>query len=420
MRKFMELAKGVHYYFTPSNKYKTNQIKFRFSSKLDQKRIPNRVLVASMLSLANQAYPTSQAFREHLANLYGAEFTTHISRRGKVHYLDINISFVRDAFLSKKNVLVEEILTLLRISLISPLAEDGHFDEQSFQIEKKNILFDLKDQEEDSYYLAHQKLNRLFYEDESLSIPRLGTDSLIETVNATSAYEELQRMLVEDQIDVFFIGDFQTMQVEEHLAKFKFKDRDCPLEFEYQQEFTNVVRDHFEKKDVNQSILELGYHVPVRYGSKEHLALIVLNGLLGAYANSKLFVNVREKEGLAYTVSSTIDVYTGYLRMYAGIDKGNRMRAFTLMNRQLTDLKKGKFSEKELFDVKQMVKNSKLLSLDQQESLIEASYLQTVFKSRYVNEGEWFENLENLTKGDVVNLAKEVRLQALFFLEGNQ
>ncbi|ETJ25845.1 Peptidase M16 inactive protein, partial [human gut metagenome] len=104
--------------------------------------IAGRVLVASMLETANEIYPTSQIFRERLATLYGANFSTGLSRRGLIHYVDLNISFVSDAFLSRKNTLTGEILDFLKDSLLKPLANEGAFNQAVFEIEKTNVLND--------------------------------------------------------------------------------------------------------------------------------------------------------------------------------------------------------------------------------------------------------------------------------------
>ena len=96
----MELVKGVNLHFLQSKKFKTNKIKVRFSAPLDENTVASRVLVACMMETANKKYPTSQLFREKLASLYGVELSTSVSKRGHIHYVDLNISFVRDAFLS--------------------------------------------------------------------------------------------------------------------------------------------------------------------------------------------------------------------------------------------------------------------------------------------------------------------------------
>ena len=90
----MEITKGVRLHFIQSEKFKTNKIRVRFSAPMSKETVAGRVLTASMLETVNAVYPTSQAFRERLANLYGADYSTSLSRRGLVHYLDINLSFV--------------------------------------------------------------------------------------------------------------------------------------------------------------------------------------------------------------------------------------------------------------------------------------------------------------------------------------
>ena len=72
----MKLAQDVQLHLLKTSQFKTNHITFRFSGELDSKTLARRVLVAQMLATANNVYPTSQTFREKLANLYGAQFST--------------------------------------------------------------------------------------------------------------------------------------------------------------------------------------------------------------------------------------------------------------------------------------------------------------------------------------------------------
>ena len=92
-----------------------------------------------------------------------------------MHYLDINLSFVRDKFLSRKNVLTDAMLDFLKASLFSPLVSQDAFDESAFEIEKKNILNDLGAEIENHFYHAHRELDKLFYEEDEMQMPRVGT-----------------------------------------------------------------------------------------------------------------------------------------------------------------------------------------------------------------------------------------------------
>ena len=414
----MEIIKGVHLHFIQSEKFKTNKIKVRFSAPMSEKTIAGRVLTASMLETSNALYPTSQAFREKLANLYGANYSTSLSRRGLVHYLDINLSFVRDQFLSRKNMLADEILDFLKASLFFPLSNGQAFDTKTFEIEKRNVLTDLEAEIENHFYHAHRELNNLFYDLPEMRIPRVGTIELVEKETAETSFAAFQQMLNQDQIDFFFIGDFNEIAVREKIQEFQFSEREQPLQLSYQQNYSNITREKLEQRDVHQSIVELAYHFSSQYGDRSHLPLIVLNGLLGGFAHSKLFVNVREKESLAYTISSSFDIFSGLMRIYAGIDRANRTKTIALINRQILDLKRGHFTDEELEQTKNMLKNSMLLAQDRQNTLIERAYMSSVLGKKFLSLEAWLKALENVSKADLIEAAQQLKLQAIYFMEG--
>ena len=414
----MEIIKGVHLHFIQSEKFKTNKIKVRFSAPMSEKTIAGRVLTASMLETSNALYPTSQAFREKLANLYGANYSTSLSRRGLVHYLDINLSFVRDQFLSRKNMLADEILDFLKASLFFPLSNGQAFDTKTFEIEKRNVLTDVEAEIENHFYHAHRELNNLFYDLPEMRIPRVGTIELVEKETAETSFASFQQMLNQDQIDFFFIGDFNEIAVREKIQEFQFSEREQPLQLSYQQNYSNITREKLEQRDVHQSIVELAYHFSSQYGDRSHLPLIVLNGLLGGFAHSKLFVNVREKESLAYTISSNFDIFSGLMRIYAGIDRANRTKTIALINRQILDLKRGHFTDEELEQTKNMLKNSILLAQDRQNTLIERAYMSSVLGKKFLSLEAWLKALENVSKADLIEAAQQLKLQAIYFMEG--
>ena len=414
----MEIIKGVHLHFIQSEKFKTNKIKVRFSAPMSEKTIAGRVLTASMLETSNALYPTSQAFREKLANLYGANYSTSLSRRGLVHYLDINLSFVRDQFLSRKNMLADEILDFLKASLFFPLSNGQAFDTKTFEIEKRNVLTDLEAEIENHFYHAHRELTNLFYDLPEMRIPRVATIELVEKETAETSFAAFQQMLTQDQIDFFFIGDFNEIAVREKIQEFQFSEREQPLQLSYQQNYSNITREKLEQRDVHQSIVELAYHFSSQYGDRSHLPLIVLNGLLGGFAHSKLFVNVREKESLAYTISSNFDIFSGLMRIYAGIDRANRTKTVALINRQILDLKRGHFTDEELEQTKNMMKNSILLAQDRQNTLIERAYMSSVLGKKFLSLEAWLKALENVSKADLIEAAQQLKLQAIYFMEG--
>ena len=414
----MELVPGISAHFVQSKKFKTNKITIRFTASLSLETVAGRMLSASMLETANQAYPTPQAFRRYLASLYGTDISTSAYRRGQAHVLDLTFTYVQDEFLSKKNVLTSRILELVKQTLFAPLVQDGAFESALFEIEKKQLLASLATDMDDSFYFAHKELDSLFFHDERLKLRYSDLRNRISNESPENSYTCFQDALKNDRIDFFFLGDFNEVEVKEWLRSFSFTGRQIDVKPQYQQPYSNVLREGMVRKNVSQSVLELAYHCSTSYGDKHHLAMVVMNGLLGGFAHSKLFINVRENAGLAYTISSQLDLFSGQLRMYAGIDRGNRNQARKLMNHQLLELKKGNFTDLEIEQTKEMIRRTLLLAQDSQTSLIERVYLNSLLGKSTSDFDSWVEKLNQVDKEAICKAANSVRLQAIYFMEG--
>ena len=414
----MELVPGISAHFVQSKKFKTNKITVRFTASLSLETVAGRMLSASMLETANKAYPTSQAFRRYLASLYGADISTSAYRRGQAHILDLTFTYVRDEFLSKKNVLTSRILELVEQILFAPLVLDGAFEPTLFEIEKKQLLASLATDMDDSFYFAHKELDSLFFHDERLQLRYSDLRNSISNESPESSYTCFQDALKNDRIDFFFLGDFNEVEITESLKSLPFTARKSDVAIQYHQSYSNVLQEGMVQRNVGQSILEMGYHSPVKYGDDQYLPMLVMNGLLGEFAHSKLFTNVRENAGIAYTVSSQLDMFSGLLRMYAGIDRGNRNQARKMMNHQLMDLKKGNFTDFELYQTKEMIRRSLLIAQDSQHTLVERIYLTALFGKATFDIDWLLEKLESVDKEAVCKAANSLKLQAIYFMEG--
>ena len=117
-------------------------------------------------------------------------------------------------------------------------------------------------------------------------------------------------------------------------------------------------------------------------------------------------------------MSSHFDIFTGFMRVFAGIDKEYRTKVMTLIMRQLNDLKRGKFTESELQLTKEMLVNTTLLAQDRQNTLIERAYLKTTLETKLLSLEEWLKAIDKVTKEDIIKTAKTINLQSVYFMEG--
>ncbi|MCK3942272.1 insulinase family protein [Streptococcus suis] len=416
----MKLQEGIDLHFIETDQFTTNRIKVRFAAEMNEATVAGRVLVANILEMGNQDYPTAQTMRRRLAELYGAHFSTSVAKRGRVHLVDLTISYVNPRYLPNNEDITLAILDFLYACLFRPLKQGQGFDQKIFEVEKKNLINFLESEVEDNFYHADVELNRLFYQDEALQIPRVSRLDLVEQETAESVFKIYRNMLRVDKIDIFVIGTVNQDLVREKLETFKFTYRKPKLELEYQQNYSKVTREKVERKQARQSILELAYHLQVLYNDVNYPALVVFNGLLGAFSHSKLFVNIREKESLAYTIGSHVSIFSGMMKVYAGISRGDRLKVMKLISKQILDLKRGKFTEDELELTKNMLIHSATLAQDRQNNLIEQTYNQISMGERNLTWLEWIEAVKLVSIEDIVRVGKMINLQAVYFMEGTE
>ena len=414
----MELQEGVNLHFIESSKFTTNRIRVRFAAAMSEKTVAGRVLLANLLEMGNQDYPTARQLRMKLAALYGAHFSTSVSKRGRVHFVDVNISYVKSSFLLNKEDITLEIIDFLYACLFRPLTEGKAFNKKMFEVEKRNLLSFLESEVEDNFYHADVEMSRLYFNDEDIQVPRVARIDLVQKETAESVYEAYKRMLKMDRIDIFFAGEVNQLEVQNKFKNFDFTYRNPKLELEYLQDYSNIVHEKVERKVAQQSILELAYHLQVVYNDVNYPALLVFNGLFGAFSHSKLFMNVREKESLAYTIGSQVNIFSGMLKVYAGINREDRLRTMRLINREFLAIKRGQITEDDLELTKKSLTHSAMLAQDRQNNLIEQAYNEVCLGERNLTWQQWIDGINAVSIDDVVKVVKVIRLQAIYFMEG--
>lgn len=413
----MELVEGVYLYGIKTDKFKTSHLTIRFSGDLSKVNKASRALVAQMLATANQDYPTSQLLRRRLAELYGAQLSTRINTKGLIHMLDIDISFIDESFFSSEQSLLKDIIDFLHSILFRPLLSIEQFQTKTFKLEQTNLIHYLEADKEDLYYSSDIEVNELYFDQTYLQEPKYSTPEKVAQETAYTAYQELNRMLREDRIDIFFIGSQESYPLVKEFQQWAFVPRQPVLSSDASQVLSGLIKEKLDRRAVSQSILTLLYRTQEIGGHQTYAGLLLLNGMLGAFSHSLLFTEIREKEGIAYTISSQLNPYLSLLKVQAGISKANRQRTMQLLSKQLQVLKTGRFSSQLLSQTKTMIINGLKLSEDNPKSLMEMTYNLEVLGLDF---SQLAEQVALMSKQDLVNIARTIKLQALYFMEGEE
>jgi predicted Zn-dependent peptidase len=139
-------------------------------------------------------------------------------------------------------------------------------------------------------------------------------------------------------------------------------------------------------------------------------AFTILNTILGGGMSSRLFQEVREKRGLAYSVysfaSSFVD--SGLLGVYAGTGEHTLNRVLQVILREMKRLAENSIRPKELRSAKEQLKGNLLLSLESTDSRMSRLAKNEIFFHRFVSTEEIIEGIEKVSAEEISSLAQEI------------
>ena len=415
----IQLNEGVQLHVLPTKKYKTIRIMLKFRAPLNKHTITKRAMLANLLETNSKKYPTQTALRSALSTMYGASFGTAVTKKGNTHVLTFSLNLVNERYLSKGDNVLQEGIDFLKEVILSPNVEQEHFHEKTFNREKENLedyygsLFD------DKQTYASLSLQELFFDDENQKTPSVGSKEDLKEITSSSLYEYYQEILNQDKVDIYVMGDVSTEEIQSAFEQFNFAPRQLEETNNFYKETTaKKIKSKTEHQDVTQAKFNLGYTTSVFYHDPSYYAAQVFNGLFGGFPHSKLFMNVREKESLAYYASSSLDTFRGMMTVQTGIDGQKIEQVREIIALQLKEMQSGNFTQEAISQTKEMLKNQLFQSEDNSGSVIERIYTMQLAKGNgyELSIDEWVSRIEKVTKEDIVEVANQVKLNATFFL----
>ena len=240
--------------------------------------------------------------------------------------------------------------------ILSDLFLNATYPEDEAAREKGVICEEISMNEDTPEDLCLDVLASAFYGKENYGRNILGTPKNVNsfTLEMVEAYKKLWYR--PENIVISFAGgvDFQTAQalVDEYfgdLEKGAFKKSKKNIQFTH--------KSLYRKKSVEQ--MHLGIAYPALKRDHELIdALNAVNGVLGGNMSSRLFQEVREKKGLAYSVYSYISSFDecGSLSIYAGVNSANALSAYEAIGKVIDDMRKNGITEDEFLRSREQMK----------------------------------------------------------------
>jgi predicted Zn-dependent peptidase len=140
---------------------------------------------------------------------------------------------------------------------------------------------------------------------------------------------------------------------------------------------------------------------------EDRYSYVLLNVLLGGNMSSRLFQEIREKRGLAYSIYSYIASYSdsGYLAVYLGVDRSSVNEALALVAEEINRLQNNPVSKSELTNAKDFIKSGLFLSMESMEAIMSRIAKNELDFGKYIPIEEVVDSIEHVCSDDILRLA---------------
>lgn len=418
MIKTISISPGVTLRYYRDHRFKQGRITIQFLRPMRREEATLNALLPMVLLRGTEKHPDLRAITMHLDDLYGASVGDLVRRIGDYQTIGLYCSFTEDRFAMEGDEILMPTLDFLREILLQPLLQGGIFDEDIVESEKRNLIADLEAQKNDKAAYAGSQLLKTMCRGDSFSIPRLGEKEQAAAITAQSLYVHYQHLLRTSMVEIFYVGSAPEEQIAAKIAAtFDGLDRK-PLELPPQMPFHDAGESHErETMDIAQSRLCMGFTTNITNRHPDFAAMQVLNTLFGAGMTSKLFMNIREKMSLCYSIGSGYYGGKGLITVSAGIDADKEEVVRNEVLRQLESCQNGDISPEELQAAREAVLSS-LRSVLDSPAAIEGYFSTAAISGFAMTLEEYRAAVENVTLDDAVRAAKTVAFHSDFFLEG--
>ena len=416
-----KLGNGIRLHVRPTEKFKTVVVDLFIHQNLTPEDATRTALLPMVLRRGCRSLPTALDLTRKLDGLYGAEIRTEILKKGERQLVSFVLEMVNDRFLPSREGLLRQGLEVLACVVSDPAVDGDGFRGDYVEQEKVNLRRQIEGLLNDKRQYAVARCIQEMCRDENFGIYKYGRVEDIVGIERTGLYDYYRSLLRENPADLFVVGDVDPAEIREAAENAFGFSRSGGREVKVGpvEHPVSRVRTVVERQDVTQGKLTLGLRTNISRRSAGFYPLAVANGILGGYAHSKLFQNVREKASLAYYAYSNLEVTKGLMIIGAGIEFANYELALEIITKQIDELKAGKITEYE-FDAtkKAMVKDVRVAADNPPQEI--SLYLDGLINDRVESAEEKISAIRRVTREDVIRAAGRIELDTVYFLRNRE
>ena len=412
----INIGNGMYLNLIKTNKFKSNLISYYFLRPLSKDEVTKNALLPLVLKRGTEEYDTNLKIQKKLEETYGANLSIAINKRGEKHVLRFTVETVNGDYIRDKDY-IYEVIDLMKAIIFNPVLDKGYFRKDYVEQEKENLRRRIEGRINDKRSYALDRCIEEMCKNEKFSIYPLGNISDLENLNEDILYKHYQDLLRTSPIEIFYVGDYDEKLVE-YMKNIGEIERENVLTIPRERIISGVQTKNmvYQDLDVTQGKLVLGFRTGIPYEDRLYNGLLVASDILGGGPNSKLFRNVREKESLAYYITSTILKYKSIMLIDGGIEFSNFDKTIDIIKKELEEMKRGNFTEEDIEISKKSIKSST-------ESIKDSIFLisEFFFSQRLSDDNrsleEIIKDIDSVTKEDIIQAISKVILDTIYFMK---
>lgn len=418
MIETITLLPGITLRVCRDTRFKQGCLSFQLVRQMQAQEAAFNALLPSVLLRGTASCPDLRSITEHLDELYGASVSPLVRRVGDYQTTGLYCGFMDDRFALPGDQVLQPMLHFLEELLLDSPLENGAFLEAFVESEKKNLISTIESELNDKRVYSMNKLLRILCREDTFGVPRLGDVEAVSNITAQSLYSHYREILRSSPIDIFYVGSAEVQQVARMLMPLATRLGGRETRLQLQTPFHPCEKqDVVETMDVTQGKLCMGFVTPIINRGRDFAAMQLLNVIFGSGMTSKLFVNVREKMSLCYSIGSGYYGTKGIVLVSAGIDFDKEQLTREEVMRQLSICQAGGITQQELKAAQEALLSS-LRSTHDSPGAIEGYYATAALSGLLFSHEEYMQAVEEATVEDVVACAKTLTLHTTYFLKG--
>lgn len=297
----------------------------------------------------------------------------------------------------------------LALDILADMFFNSAFDPEEIDRERQVVLEEIYMSEDAPDDDVHEILWGVMYPDDALGRPILGTPETLETFTAETIRHYMAKHYFPENIVISLAGNMTTellAKVEELFGQFEASAEAIVVQPSYPKFHSGEVS---KTSDTEQAHVAISYPA-INVKDPRMYSFIALNNIIGGNMSSRLFQEVREERGLAYTVfsyqSSFEDV--GAFTIYASTSVQNLDTLLVQINQTLLDVIVGGVTEEELFNAKEQLKGSFVLGLEGTEAHMNRNGTNELIHRRHRSVDEVLAKIEVISMEQVDELIELV------------